>query len=51
MGILMNKIVNYKRLIAITNKIVLNKKNNYGMLCIPFFQVIKGNDYHYRNYK
>lgn len=46
----MNKIFNYKKLISITNKLVLNKKNNYEMFCIPFFQVIKGNDYHYRNY-
>jgi hypothetical protein len=46
----MNKIINYKRLIAITNKLILNKKNNYEMFCIPFFHVIKGNDYHYRNY-
>lgn len=46
----MNKIINYKKLIAITNKLVLSKKNNYEMLCIPFFHVIKGNDYHYRNY-
>lgn len=46
----MNKIQNYKRLISITNKLILNNKINFEMLCIPFFQVIKGNDYHYRNY-
>ena len=46
----MNKIFNYKNLINITNKLVLNKKNNYEMFCVPFFQVIKGNDYHFRNY-
>lgn len=46
----MNQVINYKRLIKITNRLLLNKKNKFEIFCIPFFQVIKGNDYHFRNY-
>ena len=47
----MNEILNYRKLIGITNKLILNKRNSFEIHCIAFFHVIKGSEYHFINYR
>ena len=47
----MNEILNYRKLIGITNKLILNKRNSFEIHCIAFFHVIKGSEYHFKNYR
>lgn len=41
----------YKKTINITNKIILKKSQNFFLLFNSFFLIVKGNDYHFSNYK
>jgi hypothetical protein len=47
----MTHISSYNKLINLTNKIILNKYQNFSLYFNPFFFIIKGNDYHFSNYK